>query len=161
MTRDETIKLLSILKAAYPNSYKGMTKEEANGMIAVWTVHFAKVPANVVFIAVNKIISESPFPPAISEVKTKLRGLYYEATEMLRNHEYATVGLPRITDDLNEETVYIGKALDAQTLATVQEIIRVTDPMRKNSSNETPLSELISGGGSALLLENKNGGNKK
>lgn len=159
MTRDETIKLLSILKAAYPNSYKGMTKEEANGMIAVWTVQFAKVPANVVYIAVNKIISESPFPPAISEVKTKLRGLYYEATEMLRNHEFATVGLPKVSDD--EETIYIGEPLDARTLATVQEIIRVTDPMRKNSNNETPLSEIISGGGSAMLLENKNGGNKK
>ena len=33
MTREETVKILAILKAAYPNSYKGMTKEEANATI--------------------------------------------------------------------------------------------------------------------------------
>lgn len=157
MKRDETIKLLSILKAAYPNSYKGMTKDEANGMVSVWTMQFANIPANIVFIAVNKIISKSPFPPSISEVKDKLRGLYYEATEMLRAHEYATEGLPKIGDDPNEETIYIGEPLDAQTLATVRDIIRVTEPMRSNYNNETSLSEILSGGGSALLIENKKG----
>ena len=36
MTRDETTKVLALLKAAYPNSYKGMTKEEAMGTISIW-----------------------------------------------------------------------------------------------------------------------------
>lgn len=71
MTRDETIKMLAILKAAYPNSYKGMTKDEANGMIAVWTMQFADMPADIVLMALNKLISTSQFPPAISEVKRK------------------------------------------------------------------------------------------
>lgn len=155
MTREETIKLLSILKAAYPNSYKGMTKEEANGTIAVWSMQFANIPANIVLIALNKLISTSPFPPAISDVKSKLRSLYYEAVEMLREHEYATVG-QKLTDDPDEEPFYFGTALDAKTLATVNEIINVTSPMRGQQGNETKLSEmLINCGG--YYLEAKSG----
>ena len=41
MTREETIKVLAILKAAYPNAYKGMTREEAQGTVSVWAMQFA------------------------------------------------------------------------------------------------------------------------
>lgn len=155
MTREETIKLLAILKAAYPNSYKGMTKEEANGTITVWAIQFANIPSNIVMIAINKIISDSPFPPSISEVRDKIRGLYYEAQEMLREHEYATEGLPKFSDDPNEEPVYIGTPLDAQTLATVKQIIDVTSQMR-GRQNEVRLSDMLNSGG-GLFIENKKG----
>ena len=78
MTREETIKVLAILKAAYPNAYKGMTREEAQGTVSVWAMQFAAFPVEVVLLAVNKIISSSTFPPAISEVKDKMRGMYWE-----------------------------------------------------------------------------------
>ena len=145
MTREETIKVLAILKAAYPNSYKGMTKEEANGTITIWSIQFANIPANVVMIAINKIISDSPFPPSISEVRDKIRGLYYEAQEMLRAHEYATEGLPKFSDDPDEETVYIGTPLDAQTLATVKQIIDVAGKLR-GRSNAVSLPEMLKSG---------------
>lgn len=150
MTREETIKLLSILKAAYPNSYRGMTKEEANGTIMVWATQFADIPANVVMIAVNKIISANPFPPAISEVRKKIRDLYYEAQTMLREHEYATEGF-KISNDPNDEPMRIGTPLDAQTLATVNEIISVTSPMRGQHSDETELKDILKSGGGYLL----------
>ena len=47
MTRDETTKVLALLKAAYPNSYKGMTKEEAMGTISIWTMQFESVPVEL------------------------------------------------------------------------------------------------------------------
>ena len=59
MTREEAIKVLAILKAAYPNSYRGMTKEEAHGTVAVWAAQFASMPASVVMIAINKKISKN------------------------------------------------------------------------------------------------------
>lgn len=83
MTREETIKVLSILKAAYPNSYKNMSKDEANATITVWAVQFADIPAEVVMIAINKMIATSPFPPAISEIKDKIKGLYWEIISIL------------------------------------------------------------------------------
>lgn len=159
MTQDEAIKVLSILKAAYPNSYKGMTTKEANGTIMIWSVQFAAFPVNVVLIAINKIISYSPFPPSISEVKDQLRSMYYEAKDMLTNHEYATEGF-RVGNDPNEEPLLIGEPLDPQTLETVKTIIQATEPLRTASfglkQNEMSLSAILDNSG-GLLLENKKG----
>lgn len=83
MTREETVQVLSLLKAAFPNSYKGMTRQEANGVISVWATQFANVPVQIVLIAINKLIATNTFPPAIAEVKDKLKSLYYEATTEL------------------------------------------------------------------------------
>lgn len=149
MNREETIKLLSILKAAYPNSYKGMTKDEANGTISVWTMQFANIPANVVLLAVNKLISKSPFPPAISEVKTKLIDLNYEAWDMLREHKYAAEGY-RFSPD--EEPVYYGTPLDDKTLRLVKEIIESTNQIVKTGS-ETKLSDMLQHSGNYYIAE--------
>ena len=79
MTKKEAATILAILKAAYPNSYKNMTSEEAMGTVSVWAIQFADMPADIVLMAVHKAISSSPFPPAISEVKEKLSTLHWEA----------------------------------------------------------------------------------
>lgn len=83
MTKEETLELMAILKAAYPNSYNGMTKQEAIGVVTVWALHFADVPADIVFMALQKAISSSKFPPSIHEVKAKLQSVYWEAHEAL------------------------------------------------------------------------------
>lgn len=131
MTREETIKLLAILKAAYPNSYRGMTKEEANGTVMVWATQFAKYPANVVMIAVNKLISKSTFPPSINEVKEGIRGLYWEAWGMLNEHKTF-------------------KNLDDRTVAALNEIMEVCEPMRTRMTIEPTLGELLEGYGGYL-----------
>ena len=87
MTREETIKVLAILKAAYPNSYKNMSVDEANATATVWAVQFADMPAEVVMIAINKLIGTSPFPPAISEVKDRIKGLYWELLVVLNENK--------------------------------------------------------------------------
>ena len=88
MTNDEAIKILAVLTAAYPHSYKSMTPEEANGVVAVWSLQFADVPADIVFMAVNMAISSCKFPPSISEVKEKLKNLFWESyTLLMQNSE--------------------------------------------------------------------------
>lgn len=89
MTDKEAVQVLAILKAAYPNSYRGMSKDEAKATAMVWAVQFANIPVQVVLIAVNKLIASSPFPPAICEVKNKLGSLYWEAKDMLESDERA------------------------------------------------------------------------
>lgn len=83
MTQDEAIKILAVLTAAYPHSYKSMTPEEANGVVAVWSLQFADVPADIVFMAVNMAISSCKFPPSISEVKEKLKKLFWDSYTLL------------------------------------------------------------------------------
>lgn len=127
MTRDETIKMLAILKAAYPNSYKGMTKDEANGMIAVWTMQFADMPADIVLMALNKLISTSQFPPAISEVKKKISSLHWEAYDMIFDKTTAAL-------------------LQDEEIAKYQRIYEITKRMKINTNLEPTLTEMMNGG---------------
>lgn len=87
MTQKEALQILAILKAAYPNSYNGMTKEEATGTVAVWCTQFADLPADIVMMAVHKLISTNKFPPAISEVKDRISKLHWEAYEAITNND--------------------------------------------------------------------------
>ena len=79
MTREDTIKVLSILRVAYPNFYKGLSKQEANAVIDMWAMQFIDIPCDIVCIAINKLISTNKFPPSIAEVKCKLKSMYAEA----------------------------------------------------------------------------------
>ena len=79
MTREDTIKVLSILRVAYPNFYKGLSKQEANAVIDMWAMQFIDIPCDIVCIAINKLISTNKFPPSIAEVKGKLKSMYAEA----------------------------------------------------------------------------------
>ena len=71
MTRDETIDLLSILKAAYPNFYKDMTRKDADHVISLWFEMFKDEPATLVGIAVKRHIATDTkgFPPHIGAIK--------------------------------------------------------------------------------------------
>jgi hypothetical protein len=129
MTREETIKILAILKAAYPNSYKNMSKEEANATATVWAVQFADVPVDLVMIAINKIISNSPFPPAISEVKEKINALYWEVWDILNFNR----NIKTLTDE--QESKY-------------QKLFDIIGSIRTNHNTEPTIRELVEGGNS-------------
>ena len=144
MTRAEAIQILAVLKAAYPNSYKGMTKTEANGTVNVWATQFIDMPVSVVMIAINKLISTNTFPPSIGEVKEKIRSLYFEAWQLLDEHKKATEGI-KFSSDPNEEPLYVGKKLSPQALQTVQEILKVCEPLRTKQLIEPTISDLITG----------------
>lgn len=96
MTKKEALQILAILKAAYPASYNGMTKEEATGTVAVWCMQFSDMPAEIVMMAVHKLISTNKFPPSISEVKNKIEKIHWEAYEMISTISYQNM-LPEET----------------------------------------------------------------
>lgn len=136
MTKAETAQVLAILKAAYPNTYKTLSAEDATATVNVWAAQFANIPVNVVMIAVNKLISTNIFPPAITEVKERIRSLYWEAWEMIDQHKK---GLHR---------------LDAKTLEAAQTILKAVEPMRTKRHIEPTLGELL-GGYAQYLTEGK------
>lgn len=136
MTKTETAQILAILKAAYPNSYKNLTAEDAAATVNVWTAQFANMPVSVVIVAVNKLISTNTFPPSIKEVKERIRGLYWEAWEMIDRHNRGF------------------KRIDEKTLATVKEILKVVEPMRTAERVEPSIYELL-GGYSQYITDGK------
>lgn len=71
MTHKETIKILGVLKAAYPAFYKDMGAREREGIVALWQMQLSELPYNLVAAAVNALIStdEKGYPPHIGAVK--------------------------------------------------------------------------------------------
>lgn len=132
MTQKEATQILAILKAAYPNSYRGMTKEEAVGTVNVWATQFINIPVRVVMIAVNKLISTNTFPPSIGEVKEKIRSLYYEA---LGEIPYQHGGL--YCNNTAE--------ISPERLEVLKEIVSVTEPWRTMHKIEPSLTDLLNG----------------
>lgn len=74
MTRDETLKIMSVLKATYPSFYKDMTRRDAEGVVALWTDMFAEDSYSTVAAAVRAfIVSDSKgFPPVVGQVKQRV-----------------------------------------------------------------------------------------
>lgn len=78
MTREDTVKLMTMLKAAYPHSYKGLTKPDAEAMLALWQRLFSGDDPAEVFAAVDALISTrtvgySPTPGEVKEQMQKLK----------------------------------------------------------------------------------------
>lgn len=71
MTRDETLKIMAVLKATYPNFYKDMTRRDAEGVVALWTDMFSEDSYNAVAAAVKAFIASDSkgFPPVVGQVK--------------------------------------------------------------------------------------------
>lgn len=77
MTRDETIAIMGVLRTAYPNFYKGMSRDEALQAVALWADMFREDPAELVSAAVKALIATRTegWPPNIGEVKAKMQTL--------------------------------------------------------------------------------------
>ena len=91
MTVDETIALLSIMKTAYPQFYKGMSASDADEVINLWATLFASDNAKIVTEAVKALICTLKFPPTIADVKAKIQ----EITQPERMTEMEAWGMVR------------------------------------------------------------------
>lgn len=131
MTATESLAILAILKAAYPNAYKNVTDEDAASISAIWGAQFAEIPAKIVLIAVNKWIAANPFPPAISELKRKIESLHLEAWEALQSNR-------------------ICKNLSPEQIAELKQIQDVTARLRSRATLEPSLLEITAQAGNLL-----------
>lgn len=83
MMREESLQVLSVLKAAYPSAFKDLNKQDANGVITVWSTQFADTQLEMVLIAVNELIGKCKFTPSIAEVKETIADLQKIARDKL------------------------------------------------------------------------------
>lgn len=80
MTRDETIKILMIIQAAYPN-YKPPDKTVA---VNVWSEMLSDIPYEQVSIAVKAYIQTdtSGFAPSIGNIREKVQFIFSEEDDL-------------------------------------------------------------------------------
>jgi len=75
VTREETIGIMAILRGAYPNFYRDMSKQEALDVVDLWADMFRDDDANVVGAAVKSLIASDTkgYPPHIGAVKAQVQ----------------------------------------------------------------------------------------
>lgn len=110
MRRDDTIKILSVLRGAYPAFYRDITKQEAESTIALWESMFDEEPYELVAAAVKAFISGDGkgFPPAIGQIKERIRQITQP-------------------EDMTEQEAwsYVSKALRNSTYGSVEEFAKL------------------------------------
>ena len=97
MTTKEAVKLLAILKAAYPSMYPyNMSKDDAKITAMVWTEQFLDIPGEIVEIAVKQLIAKEE-KITIAKVNKQLGSMYWEAKgkldEDMRARKFVGAGL--------------------------------------------------------------------
>lgn len=72
MTREETIKIMSVLKVAYPRYYGNQTKQELIDAVTLWQMMLEDYSYEIVSCAVKTIIATVKYPPTVAEVVEKI-----------------------------------------------------------------------------------------
>lgn len=75
MERSEVLEIMAVLRGAYPQFYRGISRKEAEDTVNLWLDIFRQDDANLVAAAVKSLIDtdEKGFPPHIGAVKAKIR----------------------------------------------------------------------------------------
>lgn len=79
MTREESAKLLALIKVAYPTAYRDMDSDMANATVNMWQVSFPAVPYAVMQLAFDRFRRVNKFPPTVAEMTEELQRLYWAA----------------------------------------------------------------------------------
>jgi hypothetical protein len=77
MDRQGALKMLGIIKAAYPLFYKNMSRPDAETVVSLWQEVFKDVDETEAAVALKCYISEDKaFPPAPGEIMERVRRLH-------------------------------------------------------------------------------------
>lgn len=81
MNREESIKLLALIKVAYPTAYKDMDNASKQATVNMWQTTFPHVPYPIMEMAFNRFRLVSKFPPTVADMVESLKDVYYQAME--------------------------------------------------------------------------------
>lgn len=86
MNRPETLRIMAVLQAAYPQFYAKKSPVELDGIVNLWAEMFEDEPYQLVAMATKALIKTrtSTFPPGIGEISEKIQQISTpeEMTEM-------------------------------------------------------------------------------
>ena len=81
MNKQDAIKLLALIKVAYPTAYKDMDEASRLATVNMWQMSFPEVPLPIMEQAFNHFRMVSKFPPTVAEMVMELRRIYNQAGE--------------------------------------------------------------------------------
>ena len=129
MTREEVKMMLSILRTAYPNAYRNMSRDDAMKTIEFYHNRFEGYPSDLVVQALNLYVDENEYPPTVAGIKkyiTMIQGSDdYE--QMFNELWMAICGAKKFTDlcPQNQRYIQSQRALDdlGQSEKTLREVV--------------------------------------
>ena len=83
MTREESMKLLALIKVAYPYSYKDMDDATVKATVNMWFQSFSDVPYVLMEMAFNSFRVKSKYPPTVADFYEELSDLHWTACGIL------------------------------------------------------------------------------
>lgn len=75
MRKEEVVQILTVMQTAYPRFYANQTNEDIKNAIDLWSEMFVEDDVRLVVGAVKQLITSSPYPPTIADVKEKMYSL--------------------------------------------------------------------------------------
>lgn len=138
MTREETIKILSVLRGAYPAFYRDVKKPEALATVNLWAEMFADDDYCVVGAAVKALIAgdEKGFPPVIGQVKATIRQLT-EPVQMTELEAWALVSKAVRNSTYNSEAEF------AKLPPEIQSVVHDPEQLRQWAMGSTEELETV------------------
>ena len=81
MNKHEAVRLLALIKVAYPTAYRDMDEASKKATVNMWYMSFADVPYPIMEQAFSHFRMVSKFPPTVAEMVEELKWIYFQATE--------------------------------------------------------------------------------
>ena len=142
MTKQETYRVMAVLQAIYPDSFRGMSEAAAQMKVEIWNKIFADDPADTVEAAVMAYIAtdKKGFMPTPGQIKEQMTAITetnpeadQEAWEMvvraLGNSTYNAVAeFEKLPDEIKRA---VGSANILREWAAIETGVLQTVPRRK------------------------------
>lgn len=87
MNKQEAVKLLALIKVAYPTAYRDMDEASKKATVNMWAGSFPDVPYAIMEQAFNHFRMVSKFPPTVAEMVEELKQIHFKATEYALVHK--------------------------------------------------------------------------
>lgn len=81
MNKQEAVKLLALIKVAYPTAYRDMDEASKKATVNMWQMSFPDIPYPIMEQALNHFRMLSKFPPTVADMVEELKHVYYQALE--------------------------------------------------------------------------------
>lgn len=107
MDRTETAGILAVLRAAYPNFYKGMSRDELVSIVGLWSEMLADYPAGVVAAAVKAHIAadRKGYPPHIGAIIDAI-GKVTKTDDLTEGEAWALIAKATLNSTYNSEAEF-------------------------------------------------------
>ncbi len=145
MNVNDTLKILSVLKANYPNFYKNMSKVDAEAQVNLWSEMFADTPYELVGAAVKSYIATdvNGYPPNIGKIKEQIRSLTQTENEMSEQEAFNLIMKALQNSNYNAQAEFDKLPSVLQQLVGSPQMLREWAKMDTETVNSVVSSNLM------------------